>query len=140
MTKNRQEGGQQKEWSDDHSRFIDAAQREQAVRVAELEKEQAIGEQTASFERDITITVRGTNDAPVAQDDTGSAVEAGGVLNGTFGHVRDFEAVAAVRGLRVEVAVEDRHAPHGRDLGSGIERGVSGHRDRTVQALSPGAP
>ena len=33
----------------------------------------------------LTITVRGTNDAPVAIDDTATAVEAGGIANGTPG-------------------------------------------------------
>jgi hypothetical protein len=33
----------------------------------------------------LTITVNGANDAPVGVDNTGAAVEAGGVLNGTAG-------------------------------------------------------
>ncbi|NDG74139.1 MAG: isopeptide-forming domain-containing fimbrial protein [Synechococcaceae bacterium WB8_1B_136] len=33
----------------------------------------------------LTLTIRGSNDAPVASNDVGSAIEAGGILNGTPG-------------------------------------------------------
>lgn len=33
----------------------------------------------------LTVTIRGANDAPIASDDLGSAIEAGGVFNGTPG-------------------------------------------------------
>ncbi|WP_425055138.1 VCBS domain-containing protein [Pseudomonas abyssi] len=39
----------------------------------------------ATDQATLTISVRGANDAPVAVDDSGSAVEAGGIANGTAG-------------------------------------------------------
>ncbi|MFZ4289706.1 VCBS domain-containing protein [Variovorax sp. HJSM1_2] len=49
--------------------------------VSDLDLPQATADATAT----LTVTIHGANDSPVAQNDTGSAIEAGGVMNGTAG-------------------------------------------------------
>ncbi len=49
--------------------------------VSDSDSPQATADATST----LTITIHGANDTPVAQNDTGTAIEAGGVMNGTAG-------------------------------------------------------
>ncbi len=68
----------------------------------------------------ITVTIQGANDAPVALDDTGTAVEAGGIANGTPGS----NATGNVLSNDTDVDSSDTQAVHG--VAAGVQSSAVG--------------